>query len=585
MLQEGLFVGDVCYFCGEGAPVGLRAGNPEMPKGYDYDGCNAGAVLDLMSVKDRRIALKSGMTYRLLVLPPDETMTPRLLRKLMKLVEDGATVVGQKPASSPSLQGYPACDDEVKALADRLWGDCDGVKVTERALGKGRIIWGKPLAEVLDAMGAKPDFEFADDTKRKKIVYIHRRVGETDVYFVSNQKNRDEEVECAFRVSGKVPELWHPETGRIEKAPVYAETDGRTTIPLRFDPAGSVFVVFREKANGADHAVAVKCSVARPPKPAHALEIRKAVYEATDGAGAKDVTDKLAALVKDGALLVEADNKTFGDPTPMHTKQLRVEYLLDGKAMVKTVKENGSLDIPEDVGAGAPTYELAVAGGMLELRAWCPGVYEITSASGKTVKVEVKAAQESLQVPGPWEVRFPPNWGAPERVTFDKLVSWSDRPEPGVKYFSGTATYVKKLNVPADLIGKDRRLHLDLGDVQVIADVQLNGKPLGILWTPPYRAEVTDLVKAGENDLEVKVVNLWPNRLIGDEQLPDDCEWTEGGAIKAWPQWLLEGKPRPGPRLTFTTWRHYTKDSPLLPSGLIGPVTLRVAEVRPVSLE
>ena len=118
---------------------------------------------------------------------------------------------------------------------------------------------------------------------------------------------------------------------------------------------------------------------------------------------------------------------------------------------------------------------------------------------------------------------------------------------------------------------------LELGQVKNFAEVTLNGKPLGILWKPPFRVDVTAAARPGKNALTVKVTNLWPNRLIGDEQLPPDCEWR-GKELKAWPSWLLEGKPSPTGRVTFTTWPHWTKDAPLLPSGLVGPVTLRAAE-------
>lgn len=127
-------------------------------------------------------------------------------------------------------------------------------------------------------------------------------------------------------------------------------------------------------------------------------------------------------------------------------------------------------------------------------------------------------------------------------------------------------------------------MHLNLGDVQVIAEVNLNGQDLGILWKPPFRVDVTKLARPGVNDLEVRVTNLWPNRLIGDEQFPDDCssdgKWTSGG-IPSWPQWLLQGQPRPEPRrLTLAALKHWTKDDRLLPSGLLGPVTIVTAVER-----
>ena len=147
-----------------------------------------------------------------------------------------------------------------------------------------------------------------------------------------------------------------------------------------------------------------------------------------------------------------------------------------------------------------------------------------------------------------------------------------------MKYFSGTATYVKEVEIPAEMLGTGHSLWLNLGQVKNIAEVSVNGKPLGILWKPPFRVDITGAAKAGKNKLEIKITNLWPNRLIGDEQLPPDCEWNENLSLKQWPQWLLDGKPSPTGRVTFTTWHHWNKDDELLPSGLLGPVTLSVAK-------
>jgi hypothetical protein len=127
------------------------------------------------------------------------------------------------------------------------------------------------------------------------------------------------------------------------------------------------------------------------------------------------------------------------------------------------------------------------------------------------------------------------------------------------------------------MLGANRKLYLNLGRVEVIAEVKLNGRDLGILWKPPFQVDITAAAKPGRNQLEVKVVNLWPNRLIGDSRLPEDTEWT-GTKLTAWPQWLLEGKPSPTGRVTFTTWKHWGKDDPLQESGLLGPVVLEAAE-------
>jgi hypothetical protein len=157
-------------------------------------------------------------------------------------------------------------------------------------------------------------------------------------------------------------------------------------------------------------------------------------------------------------------------------------------------------------------------------------------------------------------------------------MSWTQHDDTGVRHFSGTATYTKEFEVPAQMLRSRRVVYLDLGQVKNMAEVIVNGKNLGILWKPPFRVDITRVAKAGKNILEVKITNLWVNRLIGDEQQPEDVEW-DGKALRQWPQWFVEGKPRPSrQRLTFTTWRHFTKDSPLVETGLLGPVTVRSAE-------
>ena len=172
------------------------------------------------------------------------------------------------------------------------------------------------------------------------------------------------------------------------------------------------------------------------------------------------------------------------------------------------------------------------------------------------------------------DVSFPPNWGAPEHVVLPELVSLHKHEIPGVKYFSGTAAYNKKFTISAETTGEGKRLFLDLGRVAVIAEVHLNGKNLGTLWTRPYRIEITGAVIKGENDLTVKVVNLWPNRLIGDEQLPPEYEFEDpvgdhGQASKD-AQVVLDGGPKPkGERVTFAPGNIF-KNDPLLESGLLG---------------
>ncbi|MDR2773916.1 MAG: hypothetical protein LBC19_04090, partial [Tannerella sp.] len=152
--------------------------------------------------------------------------------------------------------------------------------------------------------------------------------------------------------------------------------------------------------------------------------------------------------------------------------------------------------------------------------------------------------------------------------------SWSTSSDEEIRYFSGTAACEKQFTLPESLIQDGYSLELDLGDVRVIAEIIVNGKNLGILWKAPFRVNLDGFVHKGVNDLEVRITNLWPNRLIGDERLPDDYEWRDK-RIKKWPEWLANHTERPSKRITFTTWKHWNKDSPLQRSGLLGPVIIR----------
>jgi hypothetical protein len=584
LLQQGRAVADAAYFTGESAPVEMREGSPALPVGYDYDAIDADVLLHGATVKDGRITLPSGASYAALILPPDDpNQTPAMLRQLRALVRDGATVVGQRPQHSPSLADFPKCDEQVTKLADELWGACDGTSVLENRDGQGRIVWGKPLADVFAAQNLKPDFEYAGAEGKSRLAYAHRRTGQADIYFVSNQRRQFDSPDCIFRIDGKVPELWHPDTGLMERAPIWNSQAGRTTVHLSLDPAGSVFVIFRRAATEADHFVAVHGTFAAPATSSK-LEIQHAVYTATDGAGEQDVTAKLAEMARDGQLEIAAKNDLMGgDPANLHPKELRVDYTLDGKTGHATVPENDTLTIPTSPNPGAaPQYDVNLSqSGSPALTLWSNGRVELATASGRKVELETATVPAPEAVAGPWTLSFPPNWGAPPSVTLDKLISWTESPDEGVRYFSGTATYEKDITISPEQLAAGRELWLDFGTVKNFADVSLNEQDLGVLWKPPFRVNLTATAKPGVNRLSIKITNLWPNRLIGDEQLPPDREW-DGDQLKNWPQWLLDGKPSPTGRFTFTTWHHWKKDSHLLESGLIGPVVLKSALVQPI---
>jgi hypothetical protein len=167
---------------------------------------------------------------------------------------------------------------------------------------------------------------------------------------------------------------------------------------------------------------------------------------------------------------------------------------------------------------------------------------------------------------GPWNVSFDPKWGGPKNITFDDLQDWTLRPEEGIKYYSGLATYTKQFDMPT-IAGK---LFIDLGQIKNLARVKLNGKDLGVVWTAPWRVEIPPGLLQKQNKLEIEVANLWPNRLIGDASISDD-----GPRNGKWPEWLLKGQPRKSKRYTFTSFNPYNKNTKLLSSGLMGPVTVQ----------
>lgn len=426
MLQQGLPCADVLYYYGDHVPnfARLKASDPaQVLPGYDYDVITEEALIERTGVRDGKIVLPDGMSYRLLVIPHRDAIALPALEKIKALVAAGATVIGPKPVKAETLQNYPQGDAEIKKTADEIWGDCDGVKVKEHAFGRGRVFSGETAREVLQADGVPPDCAF-DAAPGADLDYIHRTDNGTEIYFVANRATRAVAVNCTFRVAGQAPELWNPVTGAHHFAAAYQQENGCTVMPLDFDPCGSWFVVFRAPA--AEH----------PP----------------------------------------------------------------------TARSNAS---------------------------------------------EWKLVRE---ISGPWTVHFDPKWGGPATVQFDSLADWTTWPEPGIKFYSGTATYEKTFPWPQAVAGRrPSKIFLDLGDVRELAEVHLNGQDLGIVWTPPFRVDITDALKVGENQLEVDVVNFWPNRIIGDA-----------------------GRP-PEQRYTQTNIRNLKANTPLMPSGLLGPVRLLTA--------
>jgi hypothetical protein len=416
LLQQGHFGADLIYFYGEDSNLTaiFAKSAPDIPPGYGFDYVNADALIHELSVSNGSITTKSGMTYKVLGLDPySKHMSLPVLRAIEKLVKDGATVAGPKPTDDPSQADDQAEFDRINS---ELFGDGTGV----HTVGEGKVYAGQSLGDVFNALKVVPDFDYTKPESGQRLLFVHRKLQDGDLYFVDNRGDNDSTVDASFRVAGKAPELWYAETG-MSKPVSYKIADGRTTLPLHLEPWGTVFVVFR-----------------------------------------KSTSESAQALPK--------------------------------------VTESKVADVD-----------------------------------------------------GPWKVSFEPDRGAPPSTTLDKLISWSDSTDAGVKYFSGAGTYTKTIQASADWFKKGSHLWIDLGDVKNLAEVTVNGKNLGVVWHTPYRVDVTSALKPGANDVSIKVINAWVNRLIGDQQ---------PGATK----------------YTFADVKPYRANSPLLPSGLLGPVAVLRAE-------
>jgi hypothetical protein len=417
MLQQGRFVADVIYFYGEDNNITALFGEklPDIPEGYNYDFVNADALVNLLEVKKGNIITPGGMSYRMLALDANSRqMSLPVLRKIRNMVLAGAVVVGDKPLATPSLS-----DDlnEFDNIAGELWANETG----ENAIGRGKVFGGKSIREVLTTMNIDPDFTYTKPQEDTRVLFVHRRLGDVDFYWVNNRNNRVEDLEVTFRVNGREAEIWHPETGKTEPAS-YTISNGVTRVPLLLEPNDAVFVVFRNKTR-------------------------------------------------------------------------------------------------------------------IESRA-----------------IKRPAEHQLAELEGPWNVSFQERRGAPAQAVFESLEPWNENTNQGVKYFSGTAVYKKTIEAPAEWFKEGTQLWLDLGSVKNLAEVAVNGKSLGMVWKAPFRMNASEALKEGENQLDIRVTNLWVNRLIGDQQ------------------------PGVKTKITYTTMPFYQADSPLLPSGLLGPVRILAIE-------
>jgi len=398
--------------------------------GYDYDYINADVISNNLISENGKLVLPTGQSYKVMLLPDRADISFEVLKSLEKLVYDGAVIVGKRPTRTTSLENYPECDAEVKTIADKLWGNCDGEKILSNKYGKGTVYWGKSVKEVFEELNIKPDFEVKGiDNCDYHIDYIHRQTETEDIYFVSNSSQVEETVSCVFRVEeNRVPEIWDAESGLIQRDVKYTKVKNGISIEFVMDPLASRFVVFKNKSTGSNDA------------------------------------------------------------------ELSYDLQFGFHQMQKKEKNPRSIDI--------------TAG---------------------------------------WNVNFYPDWGGPKCYQLDKLTSWSDVEDEGVKYYSGMASYTRSFSVTNEILHKGAEAFVAFENIQEMARVFINGKDCGIVWTPPYKTNITPHLKAGTNSITVQVVNTWNNRIVGDVINPEGKVYTNTNAKNK-----------------------FNKNSPLLKSGLIG---------------
>ncbi|MDD2598663.1 MAG: glycosyl hydrolase [Kiritimatiellae bacterium] len=616
LLRQGEAVADILYLTPEGAPHIFKApqealaGSPRLrdKKGYNFDAVSPRILKMRATVEDGKIAFPEGSRYSVLALPNVTTMTPECLSKIIELVRDGATVIGNPPRKSPSLVGFPECDQQVKKLAEQLWG---AEPQAVREVDKGCIVLNpdvQPTAEL-----AKPLAEVAGWIWFDKGSPAHDAAA-GDVHLRTTFKIEDiREVESAFVEATADNSFTLQINGRQ-----ILSGDNFKNVPRAF-----ILAALRSGEN-------IVTAIANNAQSAHSNPAGFiAALQLTSKAGGVTViaTDQSWQASLDGANWSAAKRLGGGSMAPWGLKGANtVEELYPRYDFIAALlSEKG---IPEDFQSDAPLRyghrrtadeEIYFVANTIDksVKASCtfrvargaPQLWDPVTGTTRTLPefthqgtttslpIHFEAHQsyfivfrsqeagdrgqgsgdrgqgsgdrgqgsgdrgQVMGIDGSWEVTFDPKWGGPEGVVFETLQDWTQREESGIKYYSGSAIYRKSFDAPGF---SGESIYLDLGTVHDMARVRLNGKDLGVVWCAPWRVNITDVVKSKENQLEIEIVNRWPNRLVGDQQPPDKDLRT----LK-WESGLLGGREYKTGRYTFTTGRVQTQ---LLPSGLIGPV-------------
>jgi len=483
MLQQGNFKGDILYFYGDSAPnfVPPKSTDPNFIPGYDYDYINADVIINRLDVNNGKLLLPHGQEYELLVLPDSRSISLQVIQRLEQLIKNGAVVVGPKPDGMQGLFDYADKSKQVRELASRIWGECDGLTVLENEYGLGKVIWGKKTRDILRDLYIIPDFQTGSGIKQETVDFIHRKTNNAEIYFIRNTEDKGIYFDGLFRVTGMVPELWDPLTGKTSICLLYTDSGQQIRVPLHLNPLGSVFVVFTKPAS------------------IHATEIR--------------VNNEI--IFPEGDYL-ETDRITGWLP------------FFDGSNWII----NG------------------------------PNEYIFSLSDGKKLQYQSLAMPAPLTLKGPWLMTFPEDGFAPDSVVINNLISWTLMDDPGIQYFSGIASYHNTFQINRNDILENQAIILDLGKVQEVADIYINGKNAGILWCEPFRIEITPYIKAGNNQLKIEVANVWTNRLCGDAKLDPDQRITNTNITRLPNAWTYPMETIPN------------SEYELRESGLLGPVEI-----------
>ncbi|NQY10250.1 MAG: glycoside hydrolase [Flavobacteriales bacterium] len=453
LLRQGVPVSDLLVFIGDGSPNTIYTRDqfePELPQGINFDCVNADVLVNRIQLDNKKLVLPEGTSYRMLMLRNSEQMKLSTLRRIAQFSKAGVTIVGDKPKHPI---GYGTSKEDSVEFFNLV------KEIYNLPNAYSEIDW----STILEKEEVAPDFKIAN---RKESPFMHRRLPDTDIYFFYNPDSVSQRFECNFRIQNKIPELWDAITGEVRKLGQFKTNDATTTAWINLEAEESIFVIFRESAQGIP-------SVSEPN------ELRKGEY------------------------FLSEENKLF---------------------------------------------------------------------------METDANQPVLEIKGSWDIEFLKEHDYAAKHVFNNLTDWIDHDNENINYYSGTAVYNKVFEWNHGIDSSRNRYILDLGNVKIVAEVKLNGENLGVHWMPPFKVDITDALKNGKNQLEVKITNQWTNKLIGDERFPASYDYEIEYLPKSdMMDWYVNNEPMPdGQRTTFCTGVFYSKDDPLMPSGLLGPVQINL---------